>query len=115
MIGKKATISRIVPLFEVKDMVKERLDINEKGVEPTYEQNMVMDYSKKFVKLTPAKSRKLLEELLELEGMTEPLAVKILDILPEDMDELTLLISKNDHVQPDSLAKAFELVKKHRS
>jgi len=58
MIGKKINSSQYISLAQVKDILKERLDQNEKGIEPTYEQNLAKDYVKKLAKLTPAKARK---------------------------------------------------------
>lgn len=113
MIGKKVLGVKPVSVFEVKEILKERLDENEKGEEPTYEQNMAYDYAKRFVKLTPAKGKKLLEELLGL-GFSEYLAFKIADILPEDMDELNLLVPRNEKVPEETLKQALELVAKYQ-
>lgn len=113
MIGKKVLGVKPVPVFEVREILKERLAENEKGDEPTYEQNLAFDYSKKFAKLTPAKGKKLLEELLSL-GLSEYLALKITDILPEDMDELNLLPARTEKVPEESLKQALELVAKYQ-
>lgn len=115
MIGKKLNFSKPVALFEVKDMVKERLDQNDKGVEPTYEQNMVNEYSKKFVKLTPAKSRKLLEELKKIDGLNENFAIKIADIVPEDIDELNLLVPRGEKFEEPKLKEVLDIVSKYKS
>ncbi|MEK7539725.1 MAG: RNA polymerase Rpb4 family protein [Patescibacteria group bacterium] len=113
MIGKKLLGVKPVSVFEVKEILKERLDENEKGEEPTYEQNMASDYAKRFAKLTPAKGKKLLEELLAI-GLSEYLAYKITDILPEDMDELNLLPARNEKVPEETLKQALELVAKYQ-
>ncbi|MDO8634613.1 MAG: DNA-directed RNA polymerase subunit F [archaeon] len=113
MIGKKILGVKQAPVFEVREILKERLDENEKGDEPTYEQTMAFDYSKKFAKLTPAKGKKLIEELLGL-GLSESVAMKITDILPEDMDELNLLAQRTEKVPEESLKQALELVAKYQ-
>ncbi len=102
-------------MVEVKDLLKERLDMNEKGIEPTYEQNLAIDYSKKFSKLTPAKARKLLDEIKDIEGFNELIAIKVVDILPEDLDELNLLIPRQQKIEEDKLKQALELVTKFRT
>lgn len=114
MIGKKLISSRILALFELKDLVKERIDANEKGVEPTYEQNMVTDYSKKFVKLSPAKARKCFDELKKIDGVSEVFASKVVDVLPEDLEELNLLIPRSEKVDEAKLKDILEAVKKFR-
>lgn len=113
MIGKKVYSSKEVPVFEVKQILKERIDANDKGVEPTYEQNLVMDYAKKFSKLAPSKSQKLFSDLKKIEGISDSLAVKIVDVLPSDIEEMNLLIPRNDKIEESKINEALELVKKH--
>ena len=113
MIGKKINSNEYISLFEVKGILKERLDQNEKGVEPTYEQNLAKDYVKKFVKLTPAKSKKFLEELKKIDDLQDKIAVKISDIVPEDEDMLNLVLSKEESVDQALQQKILEIIKKY--
>ena len=115
MIGKKLFSSRPVPVFEVKQLLKDRIDANEKGVELTYEQSMVQDYTKKFSKLAPSKSEKLFSDLKKIDGVSEVLAVKIADILPLDMEQISLLVPRSEKIEESKLNEALELVKKYSS
>lgn len=112
MIGKKINAQEFISLSEVKDILKERLDLNEKGVEPSYEQNLASDYVKKFVKLTPAKAKKLLEELKKLDFLQPQTAIKIADIVPEDEDILNLIFSKSQDISDAQKKEVLETVKK---
>lgn len=109
MIGKKLVSRKKIPLFEVKDLIKDRAGAKELS----YEQNLALTYAKKFSNISPAKGKKLLEDLEKIEGMTERLAVNIVDILPNSEEKLNLLVSPEDKVSKENLDKILELVKKN--
>ena len=109
MMGKSVSSKREIPLYEAKEILKERATAGEL----TYEQNITSDYSKKFAKATKAKSEKLLKALNAIEGMTEKLAVKIVDILPADEEKLKMLLPKEPGLDEAKLKEILELVKKN--
>lgn len=110
MIGKKQVMARNVPLFEVKEILAER---NKEG-ELTYEQQQAFDYSKKFAKVTPAKSSKLLEELKAIDGLDEDFITKAIDIMPSDVNAARLILYKGGTViGDDKLKEVVELVAKY--
>lgn len=110
MIGKKIISNKAVPLFEVKEILAER---NEKG-ELTYEQNLTYGYSKKFSKISKSKGAKLLDELKNIEGIDEKLAVKLVDILPKDLEDLNLVIPKGIKIEEDKLQEILKTIKKFK-
>jgi len=107
MIGKKLLATKPIPLVDVKDYLKER---SEQG-ELTYEQNLTSDYVKKYAKIAKTKAAKLLEELRQIEGMNDELAVKIIDILPQNMDVLRLIVQKGSKIKDDDLQNILKAVK----
>ncbi len=109
MIGKKVNSVKEVPLFEVKELLKER---NSEG-DMNYEQGLAYDYSKKFSKLTKVKGEKIMEELKEVEGMTDSLAIAIANILPGDADVLKLLLPKETTYSGDQVKKIIEISVKY--
>ena len=109
MIGKEVVSKRVVPLSEVKAILKK---ISEERAELSYEQKLTFEYSKKFSKLTEKQSEKLLEELKKIDGVDEEFALKVADILPESMDVMNLLVSKGAKISDKAVDEAFELVKK---
>ena len=109
MIGKRVNSSEDVPLYKVKDLLKEK----SKEGELSYEQNLTYDYVKKFGKITPAKAEKLLEELKKVDGMDDKTAIKILDILPKEEEKLKLLVPKDSTMDESKLKEILELVTKY--
>lgn len=108
MIGKRLEDSRFVPLFEVKELLKER----EEGGELTYEQTLTKDYVQRFSKLTKANGRKFVEELSAL--VDDPqVAVKIADILPDSVEKLRLIFPKGAKVEDAKLEGIVKLIKKY--
>jgi len=113
MIGKKVLSTSYVPMFEVKEILKAR---SEEG-ELTYEQNLASEYAKKLCRVSKSKGQKLLEELKEIPSKESPsvdeaFAVKIVDIMPESLERLKLLVPKTFKGTDEDLGKALELVKK---
>lgn len=108
MIGKKLISIKPIALSEVKDIIKERSEVGEL----TYEQNLSNEYSKKFSKLPKAKAEKLLQEIKEALEMPEDFAVKIVDVLPDEIEKLRLLAPKGFKLPEDKMQKIIELVKK---
>jgi len=107
MIGKKLLASKPVTLSEVKEYLKERSDQGEL----TYEQNLTNEYVKKYAKLAKTKAAKLLEELNAIDGMNEELAVKIVDLMPQSIDVLRLLIGKGAKIKEEDLQSILKAVK----
>ena len=107
MIGKKLLASKPVTLSEVKEYLKER---SEQG-ELTYEQNLTNEYVKKYAKLAKTKAAKLLEELKAIDGMSEELAVKMVDLMPQGIDVLRLLVGKGAKIKEEDLQSILKAVK----
>ena len=109
MIGKKLLTSKVIPLYEVKELIKER----GQSSELTYEQNITDGYAKKFSKLTKAKGAKLMEELQKIEGLDEKLIIKITDVLPTDIDRLNLILPKSVTLSEGIPQQIIDLVNKY--
>jgi len=108
MIGKKVISVKNVPLFEVKEVLGER---NKEG-ELNYEQQHAFDYSKKFAKLTPAKGAKMLKELQAIEGLDEDFIIKVIDVLPQDIDIARLILYKGN-LSDDTLKQVVDISSKY--
>jgi DNA-directed RNA polymerase subunit F len=109
MIGKKLESVEQVPVFQVKEILKERSSLGEL----TYEQNLAYEYSKKFSKVTKAKGEKLLKELTAVEELDKKLVIKIVDILPADKDDLQLLLPKGTSIDDAKAEEILEIVSKY--
>lgn len=110
MIGKKMNSSRDIPLYEVRELLKERVEAGE----PTYEQSLTYDYVKKFSKLTESKAEKLIAELKKSHAVSDELAIKIADLLPDNVERLKLLIPKEGSLDNAALEGIIKTVEKYR-
>ena len=109
MIGKKVTDTDPITIAEVKEML-EKLSEN---YELTYEQNLTLDHVTKFSKLEEDSAKKLVEELSEIIKKTQ--AIKIADIMPEDMADLRLMFAKErGSYKQEDMEKILEIVDKYR-
>ena len=109
MIGKKVLDTDPITIAEVKTMLE---DLS-KHYELTYEQNLALDHVIKFSKIDEESAKKLVEELAENFKKTQ--AIKIADIMPEDMADLRLLFAKErGSYKKEDLEKILEIVNKYR-
>ena len=109
MIGKKVLDTDPITIAEVKKMLE---DLSE-HYELTYEQNLALDHVTKFSKIDEESAKKLVEEIEENFKKTQ--AIKIADIMPEDMADLRLLFAKERGTyKKEDLEKILEIVNKYR-
>ena len=119
MIGKKVIDSEPITISEAREIlmqkVKEKVDENNEvdGRQFTYEQNLTIDYVNKFA-LLDAEDAKELRGKLE-EYISPRQAVKVVDIMPEDMDDLRLIFTKErGTIETDVLEKILDLIDQYR-
>lgn len=93
---------------------KEILESRAKEIELKYEQKNALEILRKFVKLEKEKAKKLAEELKKIEKLREKQIVDIVNFLPEDKDELRVVLHKeyNSFTQ-EELDSILEIVKKN--
>lgn len=109
MIGKKVIDTDPITIAEVKEM----LGVLSEHYELTYEQNLALDHVTKFSKLDEEAAKKLVEELSEIIKKTQ--AIKIADIMPEDMADLRLIFAKErGSFKQEDMEKILEIVNKYR-
>ena len=78
------TVSEVKELLD--DVETERALDEER--ELRYEVARAIEHANRFAVLEPEESRELVEELLELEKVDEPTAYKLVNLLPQDRNEL---------------------------
>ncbi len=89
---------RLITLSEVKDLLVKEQGMRE---ELSYEQKLALDHADHFVKLTPEKSRELVERLLALGGRTnEYYAFRFADLLPTHADDVKAVFAR-ERSSPD--------------
>ncbi len=109
MIGKKVLETDPIPLVNVKPLLEEL----EKTHELSYEQNLALDHVTKFSKISVEDATKMVSELEEIIKRTQ--AIKIADVMPEDMDDMRLIFAKErgSH-KKEELEKILKIVNKYR-
>ena len=96
---------------EAKKILAER----EKEIEFGYEQKNALDHLKKFVTLTEKKAKELAEKLREIKKLRERQIIAIVNLLPEDRDDLRLILEKDyTLLSEEEKDQILELVKKFR-
>jgi DNA-directed RNA polymerase subunit F len=66
----------------------------EEEVEMRYERRKASEHTSKFAKQGAKESRALIDELLGLAKMKEPIAVRIADLMPKSPDEVRAIYAK---------------------
>ncbi len=111
MIGKKLNNTEPVSLAEVKEMI----EIRKKEGELGYEQNLTLDYCKKFAKISSDDAKALMNELLQNEKITRRQAVELIDVLPKNIEELRLIFTKEHFIMTDEeLQNVLGVINKYR-
>lgn len=97
-------------LSEIKELLKEE---QSKRI-LTLEQNYALEHATKFAKLEPKESRKLVKELMKIEPVSEAIACKIADLLPQHPAEVdAIFLKERTTLEEDASAKILEAVKKY--
>ncbi len=110
MIGKEQKASRELPLPNVLEMLEER----KQGSELGYEQQLAYEHAKKFAAISAKSSEKMEEELLAL-GISRKLAVKVVDIMPANIDQLKqVVIIEKKPISDEMLKGIMEAVERYR-
>ncbi len=110
MIGKETLKSRTAMLGEVADILEARKNDGELG----FEQQVTLDHAKKFTRLGKEKREEMLKELLGFEKIKEEAAVKIVDLMPANADQLRLIFSKERYsFDEKETGEVLDVVKKY--
>jgi DNA-directed RNA polymerase subunit F len=97
-----------VPWAEAKRMLEEK----EKQKELGYEQKNALEHLRKFSKLSAKKAEEMAAELAEIRRLRDRHIIAIIDHLPEDLDDLRVLLSGQADLTPDEKKKVLDTVKK---
>ena len=91
----------------------EILEKRSKEGEMTYEQKKALDILRKFSKIDVKKAKELFEELKSIEKLKDRDIVKIINLLPEDKDDLRVVLHKDYSIfSEEEINKILEIVKK---
>jgi DNA-directed RNA polymerase subunit F len=100
-----------LPLPELKEKLE---SIEKRDKELTFRGNKVKDYLNKLIKLDTKQTAELKQKILDLEipRIKDRQIIKILDILPEDLDDLrSVFTGETTTVTQENMEKLIEAVK----
>lgn len=99
---------KYIPLAKVKEIIeKSKLDL--------HEVNLALEHATQFSKIKSSEAEKLIEEL-KGSGvkLKEKAIVKIVDLLPKDVEELRVLLEGiNPKISEEEEIKILEILKKY--
>ncbi|MDR0509372.1 MAG: RNA polymerase Rpb4 family protein [Candidatus Methanoplasma sp.] len=99
-----------VTLAEVRDLLTEE---HEKR-ELLTSQKTAMEHARVVCPLSVEDSRKIVEEIRAIDGMTEYVAVKIADLLPKYPEDVRAIFSKERlNAEPKTIDQIVEVVSKY--
>ncbi|MFB6113360.1 MAG: RNA polymerase Rpb4 family protein [Halodesulfurarchaeum sp.] len=79
-----------------------------------YELARAIDHANRFAVLDPEESRELVDELVELEPVDEPVAYKIADLLPQSRTELRAVFAQERYaLDGEELDEILDIVAKY--
>ncbi len=86
----------------------------EKKKELSYEQKIALEHLNKFTKIEQADADKFLEEMSKVLRMSPETMVKILDLAPQNPDELRMVFAREKFsLKEDEVKRILEIVKKY--
>lgn len=111
MAGKKRYDTKLASIPEVLEILEERKKDGELG----YEQTLAYEYATKFSHIKESEAKKMKKSLEEL-GLEEKLALKMIEIMPDDAGLVRLILAMDKNRQPaddETVGKILEVVKSY--
>ena len=110
MIFMKVIDVKPVGMPEAKKIMLSR----EKKKELSYEQKIALEHLNKFTKLNAPDAEKFLEDLSQVLRMSSETMVKILDLAPQNPDELRMIFAREKFsLKDEEINKILEIVKRY--
>jgi len=107
MIGKEIISEKYTTIAHAAEIMDERADFDELS----YEHGCSLDYLRKFSTISKEDADAMFEQLTNL-GLTEKMAVKIIDLLPETEEDLKIIFYRVD--VPENKDDILEVVSKFK-
>lgn len=95
--------------------VKEILEKEAKNRELSTEQKYALEHVQRFARIDSKKAVKLMKELMdEVDVLTEPVAVKLADLMPTDPEDVRIVFAKERvNIQKKDIEKILGIVEKY--
>lgn len=108
MIGKEIVNSEPIPAAKVKVILEEFSEDNELN----YEQNVTLNHISRFKTYSLEDTEKIIEELEEI--VKTKYAVRIVDLIPEDLADLRLIFAKEKFpIKKEEMEEILKILDKY--
>ena len=106
-IGKKIIESEPIQSVKVKEALEEFSQENELN----YEQNITLNHLSRFKRYSVEDSEKIISELEDKIGLRQKVAVRIVDLIPQDLSDLRLIFAKEaTHIEKEQMEDILEIL-----
>ena len=97
-------------LAEIKELLEKEQEVRVL----TMEQNYALEHAQKYSKLSAEDARKLANEFVEIEQISEALSCKLVDLMPQHPDEVNAVFLKERiTIDDDVISQILDKVKQY--
>jgi DNA-directed RNA polymerase subunit F len=119
MIGRKKIEEHYITVAEAGKLLAKRREegMEENPEEPMfYEARVSLEHAERFAKLKPEQAEELKAKLMELyDWLDERIAVKLIDLMPEDYADIRVIFSKEEYMpSPEEAEAIIKLLDEYR-
>ncbi len=116
MTFKEVIDFRYITASEAKKVMEEVIVRRKEKGEISFEARKTMNYLNAVVKIDSEKARKIVEEAEKLPFVSEEIAIKIAEILPEIPDEVRVIFAKERiTLSPEQIHQILDIVQKYKN
>lgn len=115
MTFKEVIDFKYITLAEAKESLSKIVEKRKEVAEVSFETRKTLNYLNSVAKLSADESRNLAEELKQLPFVSEEMAIKIADLLPEIPDEVRVIYAKERiTLTPEQIQQILDVVAKYK-
>jgi len=104
-----------ITISEAKELMEKIAEKRQRKSELLYETRRALKHLRMFAKLPSEKAKELVEELMKLPYVNKEIAVKIVDIMPRNFDEIRMIyVRDKTTLKTEEMEKILEILDKYR-
>ncbi|RLI85636.1 MAG: RNA polymerase Rpb4 [Archaeoglobales archaeon] len=104
-----------ITVSEAKELMEKIAEVRQKKGELLYETRRALKHLRTFAKLPSDKAREVVEELMKLPFVSKETAVKIVDMMPQNPDEVRLIYAKEKvTLKAEDIESILEILNRYR-
>ncbi len=116
MTFKEVIDFRYITASEAREVMEEIIAKRKEKGELSFEARKTMNYLNAVVKIDSEKARKIVDEAEKLPFVSEEIAIKIAEILPEIPDEVRVIFAKERiTLSPEQIQQILDIVQKYKN